>query len=105
MIQHDSIIATTWDRDVFRRFEEWLKSRSEDEQSLVIRGGSWINSYKTFVVLPDGSKEGWEESEKGNAFRKAVIHRLEADCYSDGSSPWSWVEVSFGECGTHINGW
>lgn len=56
-----------------------------------------INDYDSFAVFPDGSKEGWNESDLGDAQRfafKAYLHRQR---WSDGSSPLDWVEVFFGD--------
>ena len=55
------------------------------------------NGYASFAVLPDGSKEWWEESRKGDEARQAIIDWLERQAYEDGSNKFSWVEVSFGE--------
>jgi hypothetical protein len=55
-----------------------------------------VNGSRSFFVPPDGSKEGWDESNEGDSRRarfKAWLRSLE---YEDGSSPLSWVEVYFG---------
>lgn len=60
-------------------------------------------SYRSFAVFPDGSKEGWGESEEGDAARAKFVAWLEAKRYEDGSSPYGWAEVSFGELGVHLH--
>lgn len=55
-----------------------------------------INGYATVFVPPDGSNAGWPESDAGDARRQAFVDWLEARRGPDGSSPWSWVEVSYG---------
>jgi len=55
------------------------------------------NHYYSFVVFPDGSKEGWEESEKGDANRAAFKAWLEQQRFEDHSSPYAWVEVQYGD--------
>ena len=56
-----------------------------------------VNGVETFLVAPDGSKEGWSESEQGDALRDWFIAHLEGLRYEDGSSPLSWVEVQYGD--------
>jgi hypothetical protein len=36
-----------------------------------------INGYWTFLIAPDGSKEGWRDSQRGNDARAAFVSWLE----------------------------
>lgn len=56
-----------------------------------------VNGYYTFLVGPDGSKEGWKPSDQGDAARAAFIAWLEAQRYEDHSSPIDWAEVQYGD--------
>jgi hypothetical protein len=56
-----------------------------------------INAYTSFLVAPDGSKEGWEESEAGDRARDAIITYLNSLRYPDGSTSIDFVEVQFGD--------
>ena len=56
-----------------------------------------VNGCESFMVPPDGSKEGWEDSELGDARRTAFVAYLTAQKYNDGSSPLQWVEVRVGD--------
>ncbi len=58
---------------------------------------SQMNGWWTFFVAPDGSKEGWDESDAGDAKRESFIEWLERARYSDGSSSLKWVEVQYGD--------
>jgi len=55
------------------------------------------NSRFSFAVFPDGSKEGWEQSNVGDAQRANLIKWLDRQRYEDGSSPFDWVEVQYGD--------
>lgn len=55
------------------------------------------NGYLSFLVAPDGSKEGWEESAAGDERRAAFKEWLRSQEDEDGSSPFSWVEVMYGD--------
>lgn len=56
-----------------------------------------INGKQAFFIPPDGSKEGWAESESGDAARDQFIKWLtdsydsETPCYAD------WVEVQYND--------
>lgn len=62
------------------------------------------NGYKSFCIFPDGSKEGWEESQSGDEQRDAFIAWLERQRYGDLSAPLSWVEINYGEIAYAGNG-
>lgn len=102
VMNHNAVIATVGYReDEFEaKFDDWLHSRAEDERGLFVRNRRVLaNSGLTVVCTPDHSKEGWGESDRGDALRSAFIEWLESFVYDDGSNPWSWVEVGFGEYG------
>lgn len=56
-----------------------------------------VNGYGTFMVAPDGSKEGWTDSAAGDDRRAAFIKWLDEHRYDDGSSSFDWVEVQYGD--------
>jgi hypothetical protein len=99
-INHNAIIAVTCDSNLADNFQKWVNTLLQ--QDLIIKAGSWENGYQTFVVVPDGSKEGGLESNNGDTLRNKVIERLKKDNYEDGSSPWDWIEVGFGEYGQKV---
>ena len=41
------------------------------------------------------SKEGWDESDKGDDDRNIVVKILRSYEYEDGSNPLHWVEVQY----------
>ena len=57
----------------------------------IVEGGT--NNSRSFLVPPDGSKEGWNESNAGDERRDQFIAYLRSLRYADGSSPLAWVEV------------
>ena len=56
-----------------------------------------INGVGSFFVAPDGSNEGWEESDVGDAQRAEFITYLRSEYYEDGSSVVKWAEVQYGD--------
>lgn len=62
---------------------------------LFCQGDGVANGIKTFVMLPDGSKEGWETSTEADILREFFIARMrEANC--------EIAYVSFGETGNRL---
>ena len=56
-----------------------------------------MNHCVSFMVAPDGSKEGWTESNLGDVARSRFIEWLKSNRYEDGGSPVKWVEVQYGD--------
>lgn len=55
------------------------------------------NGTRSFFVAPDGSKEGWEESDDADLARKELTDWLDGQRYGDHSSPLAWVEIQYGD--------
>ncbi|MCP4903003.1 MAG: hypothetical protein GY906_39065 [bacterium] len=94
-IRHHAIIVTSWDTEAFER--------ARDKAHEIFKGlapeamASESNGYRTFLIPPDGSREGWSESETGDSRRAHFIEWLDAQRHSDDSSPFDWVEVQYGD--------
>lgn len=58
---------------------------------------SIVNGNRSFAVVPDGSKEGWVESDDHDGARTLFRRWLHALEDGDHSSPLSWVEVQYGD--------
>jgi len=101
-MNHNAVIATTCSDDKAMAIDEWIANLTIEDRALFCTCGSWTNGYTTFILSPDGSKEGWDESKDGDTLRDRFVDRLFKDDYDDGSSPWDWVEVGFGEFGQAI---
>lgn len=54
-----------------------------------------INRYKSIFIIPDGSKSGWDASDDGDKNRQKVKDYMKSKRFSDESSPFEWVEVSY----------
>lgn len=58
-----------------------------------------VNGYVSFLVAPDGGKEWWTHSDKGDAARDELVSWLDNQRYEDGGTSLRWVEVQFGDEG------
>lgn len=72
--RHHTIVVTDWREAVVQKAQELAVSLQMSVSSVHISG---INSWYSFCVLPDGSNEGWEESDVGDKQRDALIVALE----------------------------
>lgn len=52
-----------------------------------------VNGYCSFMICPDGSKEGWSESNEGNEQRAAWIDWAKTEGQS---LCLDWIHISFG---------
>jgi hypothetical protein len=91
-IRHHAIVVTAWNED---------DARSAHDEAERIFGCTTgvvtslcdpvMNGYISFAVLPDGSKEGWEESDDGDAARDRFVAWIES------KHSYAWAEVQFGD--------
>lgn len=51
---------------------------------------SHVNHYRSFFIPPDGSKEGWDDSDEGDKNRTAFKEWIGEDFHCD------WVEIRYG---------
>ena len=58
-----------------------------------------VNDVRSFFIAPDGSKEGWSESDEHDKKRAEYVKWLEAQAYEDGSSPLAWALIQYGDEG------
>jgi len=105
---HHAVVVTSWSeaalKEAHAKAIELFKSvpidihREKGKPCLVspIVPGI-VNGYASFFVAPDGSKEGWDESNKGDKAREALIEFLRSKAYDDGSSNIQYAEVQFGD--------
>jgi hypothetical protein len=96
-MRHHTIIVTAFDEQRAQRALAEARDVFDGitEVSLLVESG--VNVFFSFVVPPDGSSEGWSESDAGDLARDAFIGWLNGQAYEDGSSPYSWVEVQYGD--------
>ena len=94
-----AIIVGSWDSGRLEDAHgEALRVFGEAEmESLVSPIVSGIaNGEQSFLIAWDGSKEGWEPSDRADAARAEFVTWLRSKVYEDGSSALDWVEVQYG---------
>lgn len=90
-----AIVVTCWDQTLLTAAQRAANECCPGLASSVVE---WrINGGGSFMIGPDGSKEGWPESERGDLERAAFIAWLNQHRYEDGSTSLHWVLIEFGE--------
>lgn len=94
-IRHHAIIVTSLESYIDKLYTKALEIFNPCQVGDIVV--STVNEYFSFLIGPDGSKEGWNESWDGNDNRQKFIDYLETFRYSDNSSPIDWVEIQYGD--------
>ncbi|EOR24999.1 hypothetical protein A499_06345 [Niallia nealsonii AAU1] len=97
-IRHNTIIVTGDNQCVPKKVTEVHEKAKELFGTLVseiIEGKT--NGYVTFMVAPDGSKEGWDMSDEYDIKRKELADFIDSKAYGDGSNHIQFVDVAFDE--------
>lgn len=86
-IRHNAIVVTSW-----KSLEYVAQKARELGAQVVGPSESAINGYSSLLICPDGSKEGWSDSDKGDERRAALREFMNTQRYED----YEWAEVSYG---------
>jgi len=101
-VNNECVIAST----EISKYMDVIKSKAKllekEEQSLIAFLPSLVNGKQTVIIAPDGSKTGWSNDLVGDALRNWLIDLIGEFDYDDGSNPFQWVEVGFGDFGQKI---
>jgi hypothetical protein len=92
-VRHHAIVVTSWDDG---HIDVAAEEATRIGLQVIGPSDAAINGYRSMLVCPDGSKEGWAESNKGDIKRAAFCKWLDKHRYNDGSTCLEWVEVSYG---------
>ncbi len=91
-IVHHAIIVNSWDKALLLKARKMAKKIFASVSSIT---ESRLGDY-AFLIPPDGSKEGWPDSDKGDQNRATFVAWLNEQAYDDGSNALCYVEVKFG---------
>lgn len=100
-IHNHAVIATTWSQEEFLKVREWADKLDPCWRRLFLFSNKNINDSMTVVMVPDGSKEGWKDSDFGDRLRSEFLTHL-SKLNSEGFTSWDFLEVEYGELGQSI---
>ena len=92
-IRNHAIVVTCTHGDHIERAHKKAKGIFPRVSEISLEG---VNGSRSFFVPPDGSKEGWADSKKGDTQRENFKIWLRAQAHSDKSTPFSWCEIRYG---------
>lgn len=92
-IKHHAIVVTSWKSEAI---EEAVEKAAGLSLQVLGPSDPVVNGYRSILVCPDGSKEGWDESDLGDKRRAAFKTWLMSTRYDDGSGPLEWAEIAYG---------
>ena len=93
-MRHHAIVVTSWHDELL---EQAHAKAVELGCSVSEITTPVTNMYRSFLVAPDGSKEGWDGSDAGDDRRDVLTAWLDNQRYDDDSTPLQWVEVQYGD--------
>lgn len=93
-MRHHAIIVSTFSEKDVKLAHAKAAELGCDPQPIHYTG--W-NSIHTFMIPPDGSKEGWDESDAGDVRRADFLRWITTLRFEDGSTVFDWCEVQYGD--------
>jgi len=105
-IKHHTIVITSNDKvqldslrnKVINIYKEKMEAKKGAQIiSPIIE--SLINSFSTFYVVPDGSKEGYDASDDGDIVRESIVDLINSFDQAGKENIFRFVEIAYGEDG------
>ncbi len=93
-IRHHAIIVTSLDKEIEPLYAKAVEI-FEDGVSAIV--DSRVNGFRSFLVAPDGSKEGWDSSGQGDRRRERFVEWL---AQRQRENPWGsldWIHLQYGD--------
>ncbi len=102
-IRHHAIVVTAQDKKFLEKLHKETLTHFDQSLSVRIKGflvsplvSSFINDYHSFLIAPDGSKEGYDTSEEADLARRSYLDRLEEIRKNEPERDLHFVEVLYG---------
>ncbi len=99
---NEAVLATTFSTDAMNQVREWVQTRREEHRCLFAFIPCIENGKETVILAPDGSKKCWETAREVACLRECFIDFLKSFNYEDGSNPFDFIEVGYGEFGQKV---
>lgn len=103
-IRHHVIVVTSNQKEKLEKIRkeviELYQSKMEAKNSSKLVGPiqeSLINGFVTFLIAPDGSKEGYDASDDADRIRQLVVDLVRSFPSNEEEGYLQFVEVSYGQ--------
>lgn len=83
-IRYHAIAVTSRNEDLIKKAHKRATQIFKGRTSSIIE--SDVNSYQSFFIAPDGSQEGWRESNIGDVQRTTFKDWINEQAFEDGSN-------------------
>jgi len=95
MMHHSIAVSSSDDKLVKKARKKALDIFGDGMVTEILHAS--LNGYDSFFVGPDGSKEGWSDSNEMDSLRAMFIRWIDKQAYDDGSNCLRFVEFTWGE--------
>lgn len=94
--RHHAIVVTSFDKPSIEAAHQQALAIFKEEYACMVSSvnESPVNRWWSFAIFPDGSKEGWTASDRGNHYRASFVEWLKEP---QDQFFWDWVEVQYGD--------
>lgn len=99
-MKHHAIVVSSYDNKLLTKAHAKANEIFENKLISNIVDGI-INDYQSFFVAPDGSKEGWDESDEHDKKRTKLIEWIDLQAFEDKSNAIDYSELFLGEDNGH----
>jgi hypothetical protein len=93
-MRHHAIVVSSWKAELLDQAHALAVSLGMSVTNIT---DEVTNGYRSFLVAPDGSKEGWDESNQGDDRRVELVGWMDEQRYDDSSTSIDWVVVQFAD--------
>lgn len=90
-VRHDAIVLTGSADRLERIRDRAVQHFGGSEVCVTELTPAAVNDTASFLIAPDGSKEGWPESDEGDRLRQSFVGWLQTE-----APLIDWIEVNFG---------
>ena len=97
-MNNECVIATTWNDRAMDKIKAWVETMAYDDYLLFTFTSN--KNTETLFLAPDG--KDCDIANQGEALRKQLIDLIKTFNYTDGSNPFYYVEVAYGEHGQKV---
>jgi hypothetical protein len=91
-----AILVSSWDSKLIELARKAATEHGLGDLATNIVDGR-VDGHRSFAIVPDGSKEGWTESDAADGQRAAFAAWLRKQAYDDGSTCLHWALVQFAD--------
>lgn len=96
-IRHDALlIVVGLDKGLVAEIEAFREEMPDSARKHLLGPVYGVNAYVSYALIPDGSKEGWGDSDQMDEWRERLLELVKNDAALENGSYPVWVHLQFG---------